>query len=365
MNGGIFKLRYFVIWGMLALTTFCSSSPVEVVSREPFLRLPVDGDGRTLDICGVSHKTKLRVELAEFAASIVPVRGEFMPHGACIRFRARFHLAPGSEYRVRIMDGDAASDIPGIRLPSGEMSRVLSVYPTGNVLPENLLRFYIHFSQPMREGEALSHLRLLNAAGREVRGAFLEPVHELWDRDRRRLTVLFDPSRVKTGLVRNERMGRALRQGGEYRLTVLPGWRDAFGNRMVDGFEKRFQAVAADRSAPDAGTWDLSLPAAGSGEALAVRFPESLDHGCLLDFLRVATSDGSRLSGEIRLGEHEKVWMFFPAVAWQPGNYRLMVDRRLEDPAGNNLNGLFDRPVTTEAPPQTNTSRFIELPFKI
>ncbi|MEM6429963.1 MAG: hypothetical protein AAF708_12045, partial [Deinococcota bacterium] len=48
--------------------------------------------------------------------------------------------------------------------------------------------------------------------------------------------------------------------------------------------------------------------------------------------------------GEIGLEQHETVWHFYPASAWQPGAYELLVNTSLEDVAGNNLHGLFDIP---------------------
>ena len=44
---------------------------------------------------------------------------------------------------------------------------VSQVYPTANSLPENLLKFYLHFSAPMSQGKVYSYIHLLNALERK------------------------------------------------------------------------------------------------------------------------------------------------------------------------------------------------------
>ena len=38
--------------------------------------------------------------------------------------------------------------------PVAEPAAVTEIFPSGEILPENTLRFYIHFSVPMRSGVA-------------------------------------------------------------------------------------------------------------------------------------------------------------------------------------------------------------------
>ena len=42
------------------------------------------------------------------------------------------------------------------------------IYPTAETLPANHLKFYLHFSEPMRQGVFLEHCRLLDDEGRPV-----------------------------------------------------------------------------------------------------------------------------------------------------------------------------------------------------
>ena len=47
-------------------------------------------------------------------------------------------------------------------------TRVDHVYPSADVLPDNQLKFYLHFSAPMRRGEAWQHIHLLKQDGQPV-----------------------------------------------------------------------------------------------------------------------------------------------------------------------------------------------------
>ena len=51
---------------------------------------------------------------------------------------------------------------------------VAQVYPSADVLPENLLKFYVHFSGPMRGGHIYDHVRFRDEAGKLVEMPFLE-----------------------------------------------------------------------------------------------------------------------------------------------------------------------------------------------
>ena len=45
---------------------------------------------------------------------------------------------------------------------------VEAVYPTAERLPENQLKFYLHFSAPMSRGEAYRRVQLLDEKGKAV-----------------------------------------------------------------------------------------------------------------------------------------------------------------------------------------------------
>jgi hypothetical protein len=53
-------------------------------------------------------------------------------------------------------------------------------------------------------------------------------------------------------------------------------------------------------------------------------------------------NDGQKYTGSITLSKSESEWRFIPVEPWIPGNYEVIVETRLEDLAGNNMNRLFD-----------------------
>ena len=87
------------------------------------------------------------------------------------------------------------------------------VFPSGDRVPENQLKLYLHFSAPMSHVDGLEYLSLRDARGRTVDVPFLPLGTEFWDPDHLRYTVFFDPGRVKQGLELNERLGRPLQEG--------------------------------------------------------------------------------------------------------------------------------------------------------
>ncbi|MEM9387745.1 MAG: hypothetical protein AAGA68_22010 [Pseudomonadota bacterium] len=225
-------------------------------------------------------------------------------------------------------------------------ARVAEVYPTADELPQNLLRLYVYFTQPMERSDPAAQVSLRDDQGGVVPGALLNTRFGLWSTDGRRLTVLLDPGRVKTGLAAHQRMGAVLAHGRRYALRIERGLRDARGCAMSVAHEKRFTAGRADRRAPNPAEWSLELPAVRTRQALTVALQGPTDHLSLAYRIRVLDADRHAVPGAIMLARHEQVWRFSPAQTWEAGTYTLRVDPTLEDLAGNRPTGLFDDPTT-------------------
>jgi len=228
--------------------------------------------------------------------------------------------------------------------PATEQVKVSAVYPTADTLPENLLRFYIYFSQPMQREDILSSIFLADADGNKLDGVFLDNKFDLWSPDNTRLTLLFDPGRVKTGLVAHNAMGRALIPGNEYQLIVNASAQSANGCMLASRFVKTFKASVADYELPDVKQWKISSLILGSRNALSVELNGVMDHVSLAYRVRVKDKAGETVAGKIDLSKQEQQWVFVPAQPWKRDSYRLVVDPVLEDVAGNRMTGLFDQP---------------------
>lgn len=222
--------------------------------------------------------------------------------------------------------------------------KVVSVYPTSDSLPENLLRFYVQFSHSMKTVYNLENIKLLNDKGEEIKGAIFNNVYELWDSEQKQLTLILDPARVKTGLVAHESLGRALQVNKKYQLVIEKA-EDVDGNLLEKVFVKDFFVTKADTVSPKIENWDILLPQKNSRHILTIKFPQMLDRLSLTNRIWLSNSKKEIVKGSIKISHQEKQWGFIPDNKWIKGRYVLHVNGRLEDPSGNNLNGLFDHPI--------------------
>jgi len=243
------------------------------------------------------------------------------------------------------------------------LARVSAVYPSSNILPENQLKFYLHFSAPMSRGEAYQRVHLLKASGEEVESPFLELGEELWDNTGTRFTLFFDPGRIKRGLKPREEFGPSLIAGESYVLVIDKEWLDAEGRPLAESFRKTFKAVAPDDTQPAADKWKFTPPKAGTTEPLVVLFNESLDHAMLNRVLAVSIG-GEFLAGEIQIDKEETRWSFIPREIWKSGKYELVVDAALEDLAGNSLAKPFEVDVFDKVDKRVETET-VKVPFEI
>ena len=232
---------------------------------------------------------------------------------------------------------------------TGNQSNVVKqIYPTASKLPENILRFYLYFSAPMREGDFLNYIHLYDEDGNDLKGMFFDNQYELWDPTHHRLTVLVDPGRVKTGLVAHETMGRAFVPGKTYRLVIDKAWKTLRGKPLQSDFVKTFSVTSEDGTPPDAKQLKVTHPRAGSRGPLTLNLPEPLDHAQLVNFINVKDKHGKVLKGDVGLEQNETVWKFIPTEFWSSGKYAVEIDVRLEDLAANNFTGQFDRAVNKQ-----------------
>lgn len=241
--------------------------------------------------------------------------------------------------------------------PAPEEGRV-DIYPTAQVLPENLLRVYVYYPRSMASSAGLSDIRLLDADGTPIDGVFLPTREDLWSQDRRRLTVLMDPGRVKTGLDASEAMGRAFQTGQSYTLEVSGESVDVSGCLLGQNTAFVFQVGPPDLDPPDPKTWELYTPKAGSRDLLTVNLGSPHDHLSLAFRLRVLDANGSIVPGQIGLSPEEDGWQFTPRAPWEADTYSLAIEESLEDLAGNRPGALFDRPSGQASEPWLNRLTF-------
>jgi hypothetical protein len=303
----------------------------------------------------------LRIEMS--GSGGVALAGSYAAEGGIIRFTPMYGFEAGHTF-VATFD---PTRIPGINvsepwrhrieqsitLPAAVLTRstsVTQVYPSGSVLPENMLRFYIEFSAPMGRGSPLEHIRLMQDGGKEVVDPFLPVEAEFWNSERTRFTLFFDPGRVKRGIKPNRDMGRALIAGKRYTLVISDQWLDGRGQPLKGDHRHTFTAGPAVEKALDTSEWKIDAPVGGTRDPLVVTFPRALDEGLLLRALSIQKRDpglaargsGFGVPGEVRIESAETRWVLTPRDPWTSGKYALVLLTILEDPAGNRIGRAFE-----------------------
>ena len=364
----------------------------------PRIRLATAPSGqRTVDVAGLADadlahlertplsrdawQAILRVQVAQTDPApeeLPPVLGDYAVHAGALRFTPRFPFDAGQRYEV-VFDpstlpsarGGSAPTPPRalratVEVPAPDRAastRVVAVYPTGPEVPENHLRLYVVFSAPMGLGGGGAHVRLLDEHGQPVADPFLPLDVDLWNADRTRYTVLYDPGRVKRGIRPNAELGRPLAAERSYSLVIDAEWRDAAGQPLVAPFRREFRVGPARERALEPADWRLDLPTPGTRDPLAVRFPVPLDYGLLQRALHVADDSGRRLAGEIGVEQGETRWTFTPRAPWPPGEHRLVAAPTLEDVAGNRIGRAFEVDAAEARGPER--ARGAVVPFRI
>jgi hypothetical protein len=314
----------------------------------------------------------LRVSLLDpspTGTELPAMAGSYRIADGALVFEPAFPLNPDTRYNAVVHPGPNASSAPFRTRPrpAAPATTVSAVYPSTDVLPENLLKFYLHFSAPMNRGDIYKHIHLLDQDGKDVYLPFLELGEELWNPQMTRVTVFIDPGRIKRGVRELMEHGPALTVGHTQTLVIDAAWTDGNGKPLKESFRKTFRVAPADRTAIDPKLWKVTPAAAGTRNALTLAFPEPLDHALGERLLQVvALAGGTRRYVDVTatLSDHERRLALVPDQPWAPGNYELEIPMILEDLAGNKVGKVFDVDVFDEVQ-RTAVPDVVALPFSV
>lgn len=275
------------------------------------------------------------------------ILGRYRMERDIVRFFPRFPLSHSIKYEMQLgplLENAAPGAQPLLFVlppPPAAPAFIAAVYPSTSQLPENLLKFYIHFSQPMSRGDAYDHIQLWEGDQR-VEHPFLELGEELWNSDQTRFTLFFHPGRIKRGLKPNEELGNSLRAGRSYSLRIDSNWKTAHNVPLADGFVKQFRVVKADRTQPDPESWKIETPEKNSRNPVCLVFNEALDRALLNRVLSIQHPERGIVHGRVQIAAEETRWEFVPNEAWRVGTYYIHVAANLEDLGGNSIARPFE-----------------------
>jgi len=176
----------------------------------------------------------------------IPMFGAYERQQEALIFRPRFGFEPGQAYRATFgpVDAPIATKDYHVALRNGGVrATVTKIYPTAEVLPANLLRFTIYFSQPMRGGKDIfDQIQILDPDGKVISEAWL--TDELWDESGQILILYIHPGRIKWGLVMRDALGPVLLPGREYTFVIRGNMLDANGQELGKDITKKFRTTA-------------------------------------------------------------------------------------------------------------------------
>jgi hypothetical protein len=306
-----------------------------------------------------SIRTSLVVHLKDQSTAIL---GNYSLVSNRILFTPAFPFSAGKEYKV-VYKNKVLTQFSVPFPDSAEAPRLLEIYPSTDSLPENVLKLYLKFSAPMREGEALTHIAMVNKKGDTLEDTFLDLQPELWNPERNVLTIWFDPGRIKRDLIPNLKLGSPLKNGEIYTLHVSSAWKGARGLHLKEDYRRSFIVNSRDSIPPDPGNWKIDLPVAGTRDPLRIQFPEPLDYFLLKEVITIADMNGEVVPGVFRIADREQGIDYTPQTSWLAGEYLLRVGTHLEDLAGNNINRLFEEDLTK--PGLHKTGGLIDIKIRI
>jgi hypothetical protein len=327
---------------------------VSVCNLDPDLMVSLD---RHLE-AGGRLQSMLRVRVVQEAAPIgddLPdVFGHYHVLEGGVRFIPHFPFERGLSYRAsfdpRPLGRPGLSNVLTLEfslpreqsaLPAG----VKRIFPSSDCLPENLLRFYVCFSNSMQRGLVRSEISLLGPNGKPAPDALYHAPVELWDRSMRQLTILLDPGRLKRGVGPNRELGPPLETGQVYTLAVGAGMTDSSGSRLPGTVYKCFRVTDAVREPIALEQWKIVPPVTHSRQPLVLRFPKPLDWALLSHTITIASAYGQSIDGKAEIDQCETRWSFVPMSPWAAGSYHVRAGSSLEDVCGNSVIAAFDRPL--------------------
>nr|MBC8291339.1 hypothetical protein [Planctomycetota bacterium] len=142
-----------------------------------------------------------------------PVFGRYSLVESRLVFKPRYPLLPGVKYAAigKTIKGKPIRSSFVVPEPAkSKPPQVTDFFPSGKTFPANCLKFYIHFSQPMREGRAVfEQIRIIGPDGKIVPDPWRRT--ELWNEDATRLTMWVHPGRIKQGVNLRDEFGPVLK----------------------------------------------------------------------------------------------------------------------------------------------------------
>ncbi|MEM7258825.1 MAG: Ig-like domain-containing protein, partial [Pseudomonadota bacterium] len=189
-------------------------------------------------------------------------------------------------------------------------------------------------------GQLKTSLLLINQAGEPVENPFLSLETELWNKAQKRVTLLFDPGRIKRGVGPNGEAGSPLKDGERYRLKISGAMSSAQGVTLGHDISLTFRVGPAERRRIDPQDWQIEVPESHTSRPISVMFDRIMDSAIVNRLLSLQDSNGNIVVGHSE-GDGGG-WSLTPDIPWKSGTYFLKISPDIEDVSGNTIRAPLD-----------------------
>lgn len=310
---------------------------------------------------GVSFKSEEDIKEFSLHQTSIPnvsILGNFSKKKGNITFTPVIPFSQAHEYSIAHKGKQIATFIVENEWDT-KAPELLAIYPRRDTVPVNILKIYLEFSKPMQHvGSPLDFITVRDITTDIKVMPFLDLEAELWNKDHTRLTLWFDPGRIKTDLIPNKEKGLPLKENHSYSIHIDQRWKSANGIPLVSSYSKTIHVVGKDVKSPFPGNWTLAIPNKNSQSPVKIHFNETIDPILALESIRLFREDIS-VPGNFKLSNTDDVILFEPSHFWEVGDYTLLINPILEDLSGNNLQKLFDSDLKRSSP-KRNIDNLIE-----
>ena len=252
------------------------------------------------------------------------------------------------------------TDVVSFEPPETTRPEILSVTPNLEIVPANLLRFYVYFSAPMGLENPYDFITIEDSNGKVLVDPFVIIPEGLWNIDRTRLTLLLHPGRVKQGVGPNMTEGDILLAGNDYTLKINADWKGASGETLKENFARRINATNPLRKAVNVNLWALRAEQNQNQIGiLTIVTDHPLDQPLAKRMLYIMNEDGQILPSQVEFTSAEEMKILWRADGSK--ELELHIDHRLEDVCGNTPLYAFD----LEGETRTEPTGEIMLTFKV
>lgn len=265
--------------------------------------------------------------------------------------RPKIPLSEGGLYRVVLRGSDGATQSVSYEVPKTGASKpqVVRIEPASGKVPANLLKFYIYFDQPMREGRQIfEQFTIFDEEGKAVDAPWRR--QEIWNPDATRLTLLIHPGRIKQGVNLREELGPVLKPYSTYRLMIDRKLKSARGVEIGSPIAHEFSTGPECYQIVDPGRWELVIPSVGSTDALQIRPVRALDHALVRHQIVILNSEHEAVQSIANQIEGAELIEIRPQEPWKDQDYYIEIGELLEDLAGNTRIRVFDTDLTKATP---------------